>query len=107
MDIDYKALSVEELNSVVSQATTAISQRRDLEIAEIQGEVVSLVEARGYSIEDIFPTGGKGKQKTKSKLAPTHQDPSNPSNTWTGRGRKPKWLAEALGSGAEIESFII
>jgi DNA-binding protein H-NS len=105
MSIDYNALSVKELGSVITEAQTAIEAKRDLEIAEIQGEITSLVEARGYSIEDIFPTGGKVKKK--SKLAPTHQDPNNPSNTWTGRGRKPKWLTEALEGGAKIDDFVI
>ena len=105
MNIDYNTLSVKELGSIIAEAQTAIEAKRDLEIVEIQGAIISLVEARGYSIENIFPAGGKGKQKSKSKLIPTHRDPSNPSNTWTGRGRKPKWLIEALEGGAEIDEF--
>jgi hypothetical protein len=34
-----------------------------------------------------------------------YRNPKDTSQTWTGRGRKPNWLVEALGQGAKLESF--
>jgi DNA-binding protein H-NS len=47
-----------------------------------------------------------GKSNKKS-VAPKYADPTNPENTWTGRGRKPKWLVTALESGRTAEDFAL
>jgi DNA-binding protein H-NS len=37
-----------------------------------------------------------------------YRDPKNPENTWTGRGRPPRWLAAAMKGGkAKKEDFLI
>jgi DNA-binding protein H-NS len=48
--------------------------------------------------------GADKKRKTGSrKLSPTHRNPNNPAETWTGRGRKPRWLIAALDAGSTVE----
>lgn len=37
------------------------------------------------------------------KLSPTHRNPNNHAETWTGRGRKPRWLVAALDAGSTVE----
>jgi DNA-binding protein H-NS len=40
-------------------------------------------------------------------VAPKYRNPENPSETWAGRGLKPRWLAAALKSGHKFEDFLI
>jgi DNA-binding protein H-NS len=40
-------------------------------------------------------------------VAPKYRNPEQPSETWAGRGRKPRWLAAQLKSGKRIEDFRI
>lgn len=40
-----------------------------------------------------------------SKVAPKYSD--NAGNTWTGRGKMPTWLTQAIASGRTQESFLI
>jgi DNA-binding protein H-NS len=48
--------------------------------------------------------GADRKRKPASKkLSPTHRNPNNPAETWTGRGRKPRWLVAALDAGNTVE----
>ena len=103
MSIDYSSLGTQELGLIIAEAQTAIKAKREQEKDEVRSEILTLAESRGYSIDELFPTGGKGKKKP----AATHRDPGNPGNTWTGRGRKPKWLLEALDAGRTIEEFVI
>ena len=103
MSIDYSTLSVQELNSVIAEAQSAIETKAEQEKEEVRGELTALAQSRGYTIEDLFPSSGKGKKK--AKLPATHRDPNNPANTWTGRGRKPKWMIEALEADASVEDF--
>lgn len=42
---------------------------------------------------------------TKRIVAPKYRDTAG--NSWTGRGKQPKWLVAALAGGASIDSFKI
>jgi len=41
------------------------------------------------------------------RVFPKYQNPQEPSETWSGRGKQPRWLAAALKSGRSIEEFLI
>ena len=52
---------------------------------------------------DLFGgRGGKGRN-----VAAKYANPDDPSETWTGRGRKPRWLAAKLKDGDKHEKFLI
>ena len=42
----------------------------------------------------------------RKKIAPKYRGPSN-SDTWTGRGMKPRWLTNELNQGKKLEDFLI
>jgi hypothetical protein len=46
----------------------------------------------GFDTHELF---GRGRGGKGGKVPPKYRDPKNPANTWTGRGRKPRWLAAA------------
>jgi len=41
------------------------------------------------------------------RVLPKYQNPNEPSETWSGRGKQPRWLTAALKTGHTIEDFII
>ena len=41
------------------------------------------------------------------KVYPKFQNPARPSETWSGRGKQPRWVAELLGSGKTIDDLRI
>ena len=41
------------------------------------------------------------------KVVPKYQNPARPKETWSGRGKQPKWLAAQLKSGKRISEFRI
>jgi DNA-binding protein H-NS len=48
--------------------------------------------------------------KTNGKLralAPKFRNPAKPSETWAGRGNRPRWLIAALKSGKKLEAFAV
>ena len=84
-------------------------------------QIVQIARDAGLSAEQIAAAlGGKrakvapAKAARKSsgaargKVAPKYRDPANAENTWTGRGRMPKWVAELSAKGeldkAEIKA---
>jgi DNA-binding protein H-NS len=58
----------------------------------------------------IALAGSKPAKSSKlkgKKVAPKYRNPANKSETWTGRGRQPKWVAAALKSGQKIDDLAI
>ena len=49
----------------------------------------------------------KKRKHSSRKLSPTHRNPNNPAETWTGRGRKPNWLVAKLSKGAKMSDFAV
>jgi DNA-binding protein H-NS len=57
----------------------------------------------------------RGKNDTKEnvsrrpypKVLPKYQNPAEPSETWSGRGKQPKWISAQLKSGKKLDDLTI
>ncbi|QIO88561.1 DNA-binding protein [Stenotrophomonas rhizophila] len=122
MAIDLSGLSVKELRSLISTAEkqqTKILTRP--KAAAMRAKINKYVKDHGYTIEELYgapSTKSVSKRKktglvesTKDrrlgKVAPKYRNPSNPKETWTGRGRQPRWMAELVHSGKSPSDFLI
>lgn len=125
MAIDINSLSAKELDALINQAKkrrTTLAKRKPL--STVRNKLAQLARAEGYSIEELFggacgrgetaprgPKAGKGaarKSATKgSKVAPKYRNPDNPAETWSGRGKQPRWLAAYTSQGRNLDEFKI
>jgi DNA-binding protein H-NS len=122
MSIDLSTLSVKELNSLISTAKkqqAKLSKRAP--ITQVRAKLIKIAVAEGYSIEELFggaaaSTTAAGKRGRKpgpkpgrklGKVPPKYRNPANPKETWTGRGKQPRWLASLLSKGKKAEEFLI
>jgi DNA-binding protein H-NS len=70
----------------------------------VRKQLVDLAREHGFDVYELFGLGRKG----KSSVAVKYRDPKNPANTWTGRGRMPRWMTAATKGGkATKEDFLI
>ena len=101
MTINLDKMSKEELVDLkkqVEKALESVELRRKAEAIKAAEEAVRQF---GFSLQDL--TSGK----TKSPSLPKYRNPEDPSQTWTGRGRKPQWLITAITAGRSIEELEI
>ena len=121
MSIDLSGLSAKELASLIRDAQkrkTVVAKRQP--ITKVRTQLVKAAQKAGYTIEELFGTGAPkatrapraAKTPAKSankgvKVAPKYRDPANAANTWTGRGKQPRWLAEYTKAGRKVEDFLI
>jgi DNA-binding protein H-NS len=49
----------------------------------------------------------KAAETARAAVALKYRNPENPSETWAGRGLKPRWLAAAMKGGKKLEDFAI
>jgi len=85
--------SYKELLAQREALELAIAQARQNEISSAVAKVRELVAEYGLTAQDIFPGRGSKSVSTKavSKVAAKYRDPAT-GQTWTGRGKAPKWI---------------
>lgn len=49
----------------------------------------------------------KTARKKLGKVPPKYRNPANPTETWTGRGKQPRWLAAYTTKGRKVDEFLI
>jgi DNA-binding protein H-NS len=99
MAIDLKNLSPKELQALIANASAHMQEARVAHVRAIKEKIDALLSHAGLSLDDIYPSRGKkvaGKKGKTGSVAPKYRDPSDPSVTWSGRGRQPLWFVKAL-----------
>lgn len=105
---DISDLSVEQLERLQIEAEALIASKKDQAIEDAYLQIVAIAENVGLSIEQILEFGAsKRKKGTRKAVEPRYRNKNNPSETWTGRGKQPRWLVAELDKGAKLEDFLI
>ena len=121
MSIDLSGLSAKELASLIRDAQkrkSVVAKRQP--ITKVRSQLVKAAQKAGYTIEELFGTGAPkatrapraAKTPAKSankgvKVAPKYRNPANPKETWTGRGKHPRWMAALIAKGKKADDFLI
>ena len=96
-------MSLRELQELELKVRKAKAGAQDRSRADLRKKIETMVADAGFRLSDIFSgRGGKGRT-----VAAKYANPDDPSETWTGRGRKPRWLNAKLQEGAKLDKFLI
>lgn len=93
--------SYAELLDLQKRVEQALAERRASEARETKQKLEAMAAESGFSVSELF--GGK----VKKPVAVKYRNPKDASQTWTGRGRKPNWMVDAMKKGAKLESFAV
>jgi DNA-binding protein H-NS len=116
MSINLDELSVDELEKLIKQAESALDKKRKAELKNAQAVLEKMAKDLGVDPQDLLKNAADKKKTTRKKAAKKKtgvrrpakvkfRDPNNSSNTWTGRGKRPLWLQDALSKGANLDDF--
>ena len=105
--LQLEKMSLKELLELQKRVDKAVHDAQQRERAEILKKMKEIANDAGFSMDDLVGGKSRGRGKAKSSAIAKFQNPDNPSETWTGRGRKPNWLVGRLKKGAKIEQFAI
>ena len=101
-------LAFDELLDKKRSLDLEILGRHDQEIETLKTKVATVANALGVSIAELFGIKAEGEARRKKRSARIkYRDPENAENTWTGKGRPPKWMQEKLDQGAIKDEFLI
>ena len=94
--------SYKELVEARDAIEAALAKRKEEERSEVKRKLAELANESGFEIAELFGSKRGGKRAASGAKYRNRKDASQ---TWTGRGRKPNWLVEAVSQGAKQESF--
>ncbi len=106
-DINLEAYSVEELQLLMEKAQKEIDQKEKFRIQEVRSEMQRMASALGMTPEAILEFDSRKKKPAKTASKVKFQNPNDPSQTWSGRGKRPRWLQGAIEQGAELSQFAV
>ncbi len=97
-----KTMSISKLQDLKSKVDAAIVQRVSERRHELESELSRLVQLDGRGGRAKAARGGP-----RGAVAPKYRNPGNPSETWSGRGLPPRWMAALIKTGKKKEDFLI
>lgn len=101
-------LSAEDLKTAQKKIGKALDSFHSRKIAEARAKAEAMMKELGVSVDEVFNLGGdSAADKPKRPVAPKYIDPTDGSNTWTGRGKKPKWVEAQLAAGKTLADLKI
>ena len=97
----YKQL-LQQLETLKKQA----EEVRQREISEVIKDIKAMMAEYGITPADLGFTVAGRSGKNKPAAAAKYRHPES-GETWSGKGRAPKWLQEAEANGQRREQFLI
>jgi DNA-binding protein H-NS len=98
--VDLSKFSIEELEVLAKGIEAEIVQRRESERERVLNQMRELAASLGMTLEDVV-------RQEKGPVPPKYRHPDNPAFTWTGRGKRPNWVTQALASGKTLEDLAV
>jgi len=101
---DLSNVSFTDLIELRGELESSIEARRKEEKQRLLQEIRQMILEKGFSVGEIF----SGVDVTKKDpVAPKYQNPNNPVQKWSGRGRQPLWMTALLAEGKSLEDLLI
>lgn len=108
MTIDVSSLSVSQLEALAVQVQDEITRKKAQAKKSLIADMEKLAREAGVSLAELFEiTADKKPAKAKSSVAAKYRNPNDASQTWSGRGRQPLWLAALIAEGKRLEDLAI
>jgi DNA-binding protein H-NS len=121
---DLGSLSEDELTALARLVERELVERRDQKRKDFFLSIRAQAQALGVAPEELAAElarkpGRAGSERRaadgharngtdrRMTVAPKYRNPHNPSQTWAGRGVKPRWMQALLAQGSSMEEFRI
>ncbi len=100
--VDLSKLSLEELQTLARDIETEVVTRREADRERVLSQMRELAASLGLTLEEVV----KG-ERNRGTIAAKYRHPANPALTWSGRGKRPAWVNEALAAGMSMDDLAV
>jgi DNA-binding protein H-NS len=105
--IDLDAMSVDEMWELHEQIGQVLSARLTSEKRELEKRLAQLRRESEIHSAPAEALGARRERRKYPRVYPKYRNPDEPFETWSGRGKQPRWLIAALKTGRKIDEFMI
>ena len=102
---DLNQLSETELQSLLENAGRALKERQYSKRKEVIAQIKDLAASIGVNVE--IQETGKKLDRRSAAVPSRYRNPNDATQTWTGRGLKPKWMKALIDAGHSASEFEI
>jgi DNA-binding protein H-NS len=99
---DLKSMSVDELWFLHELVASVLASKISAEKARLERQLCRLGRGTADSPKDV-----RYARRPYPHVFPKYRNPTQPSETWAGRGKQPRWLTAQLSSGKKLDDFRI
>jgi DNA-binding protein H-NS len=104
------AMSVDEMWQLHEEVNAALSIRLTSEKRELEKRLAQLRREKEMRQSEEMESRTRDVPRERRKyprVFAKYRNPNEPSETWSGRGKQPRWLTAALKLGHTIDEFAI
>lgn len=107
-EIQLSSMSLDDLWALHEELSAVLSARIEAEKRELEKRlaVLSRSASRSSELDDSGRLQNAKPRRKYPRVLPKYRNPKT-SETWSGRGKLPRWLVAAMKSGKKIEEFRI
>jgi DNA-binding protein H-NS len=106
--LDLQNIPLDELWSLHEEITRVLSIRITAQKRELEQRLLTLNQRQGpIPAGNERPARPTNQRRHYPLVFPKYRNPFVPGETWSGRGKRPRWLVAALQAGSKIEDFAI
>ena len=111
-DREIEKLTLKQLTELKERIDRLISTKAADERNKLREQFATLASDAGFSLDEVvgLSRGGRAAGSGRgsgTKRPAAYVNPGDSSQTWSGRGRMPKWLSERVKAGADVAEFKI
>jgi DNA-binding protein H-NS len=110
-NLELNSLSVDELWKLHEEVGAVLSERILAEKRGLEERLARLNRAMVDKSKIPGTVSKTGQRRTLRRkyppVLPKYRNPNNPSETWAGRGKQPRWLVSQLKAGKKMSDFLI
>lgn len=107
MAIDISKLNETQLTRLMSRIQARLGELQLQKVARVRDKVMAMITSEGLDYAELMEHTTVARRKKRSKVKPKYRNPKNPGETWSGRGRQPRWFAAAIKAGKKESSLLI
>jgi DNA-binding protein H-NS len=110
-NLDLNSRSIDELWTLHEEVSAVLSKKILAEKHGLEERLARLNRAMSEKATITRPASKTSQRRALRRkyppVLPKYQNPSNPSETWAGRGKQPRWLVAQIKAGKKISDFLI
>lgn len=104
---DLSTYSLAQLRKLEVQVVEELKSRHFLSISQAREQILHIAQSAGISVKELL-AGKSSKASAASNEAPgnaKYQRPDDPTQQWSGRGRRPAWVKAWVTSGKSLDDL--